>query len=121
MRVVASLASLDSHRRVLVQKRSVLVGVAFHAGNVAAKSVRDHPRRLRCRPSGRWRAVGVVAVSTLDRPFVHTMFERQLEARANVEMALVTDFALLIGKQVDALRRVMNGEWQLMQLTSPIE
>ena len=37
------------------------------------------------------------------------MFERQLEARANVEVALVTDFALLIGKQVAALRRVMNG------------
>ena len=100
VRVVARRATLHPNRRMLMHKRSPLIGVAVHARDVVAQPMAHHARRVRASPSRRRRPVRVMAVGAVNRAFVDAVFERQFKARTNVAVAFVTNLTLLVGKQV---------------------
>lgn len=50
----------------------------------------------------------VMAVRTLDRPFIDAMFERHRELRSDVGVARITNLGLFLRQQKLRLRRMMN-------------
>ncbi len=108
MRVMAARTTFHSHRRVLEDKGSALVGMALHTGNVVAESAGNHAGRLRDAPSRGRGAVRVMAVRALDRALVDAVLEGKIEARADIGVALVANLFLAFGEQMTGLLRVVN-------------
>ena len=108
MRVMADRTTVDSHRRVLEDKGSALVGMTLHTGNVVTESAGNHARRLRETPSRGRGAVRVMAVRALDGALVDAVLEGKIEARADIGVALVANVFLAFGEQMTGLFRVVN-------------
>ena len=86
MRQMAGLTSVDLHRLVFENKRSLLVRVAFEADRI----LRGRSPHL----VGLYRSVHVVAIAALDQSFVHAMVERHVELRFLLEMAPIAKLGL---------------------------
>ena len=91
MRQMAGLTSVDLHRLVFENKRTLLVRVALEADRV----LRGRSPHL----VGFHRAVHVVAIAALDQPLVHSMMERHVELGLLLEMAPVAKFGLGLYEQ----------------------
>ena len=84
---VAGLAAVDLYRSVLVDKGSLLFGVALEADRILGG--RSHPHLIRKR-----RTVDVVAVAALNQPLVDTMMKWHLELRFLLQMAAIAELRL---------------------------
>ena len=109
VRIVATRATLDAHRGVLVQERPALVGVALQARKVVPEGLRDHARRVRRAPGRDGSAVRIVAVGAGHRALVHPMLERHLEPRPDLLVAAVAEVALPVSQQRAGIVRRMHG------------
>ena len=91
MNHVAGFASINLDGRVLVHKRTLLVGVARKA-NFILGGGRTHLL---------WpdRSVDIVAVAALNQSFVYSMVERHRKLRSLVQMAGVTKLGLSLDEQ----------------------
>ena len=72
---VTGFASIDADGGVFKGERATFVAVAFHAGFFVGLGVFGHARTDAHAPSGRLRAVRVVAIRALHEAFVDPMFE----------------------------------------------
>src|SRR5579859_7035546 len=109
MREVAGLAAFDAHRRVLVNERTALIGVAFEARLFISERLLYHAWAIRHAPRRGEGSMRIVAVRALHESFVHAMLGRHLELSARPGMTPVTEFALFLGQEVFRSRRVMDG------------
>ncbi len=91
VRQMARLASFDLHGSVLVDKWPLLVRVAFKADRILGGRSSDLFRSHR--------AVHVVAIATLDQPFIHPMVKRHVELSFLLEMAGVAKLRLGLNQQ----------------------
>ncbi len=99
VRLMAGFAAFDAHRAVLIDERSALVGVAVETGFFVALFLIDHAWPGRHLPRGRERAMRIMAVRALDDAFIHPMFKRHGELRANGAVAGVAQLGLGLGEQ----------------------
>ena len=79
MRCVARHTTLRFDRRVLVNKRSLLVGMTFYAGRI---STGGKPSLLQFKTT-----VRIVTITTLHRSFKHLVVKRQVELMLHFRMA----------------------------------
>ena len=91
MREVAGLASIYLDRRMLVDKRALLVDVAFEADRI----LRGGSAHL----LGTDGTVYVVAIAALDQPFVHAMMKGHLELSFLLKVASVAKLGLSLYEQ----------------------
>ena len=87
VRAVAHCAAFDFGRRVLINERPLLVGVAFDAGRINAHG---QPGLLLLEA-----AVRVVAVAALHRAFEHAMMGRLRELRLHLVVARQTELRVV--------------------------
>ena len=107
--VVASLAAFHTNRRVVIKEGPPFIDVALHAGFFVAGCLVHHARTRSHVPGRCEGPVGIVAIGTLHRAFVHAMFERHGELRSHRRVAAVAEVALLLGlEQILRRRRTMN-------------
>ena len=71
--IVAGFAAFDPDRRMFKNKRPALIGMAFEAWFLIGQSVIDHARPDPRPPSWRRGSVRIMAVRTLDEPFINAM------------------------------------------------
>ncbi len=83
---VARPAAIDLYRRVFVDKRPLLIGVAFETDCV----LRGGSHHL-FGPRG---AVRIVAIGALNESFIHSMMERHIELRLLLQMAGIAKLRL---------------------------
>jgi hypothetical protein len=86
VRQMARLTSIDLHRLVFENKRTLLVRVALEADRI----LRGRSPHL----VGFHRAVHVVAIAALDQTFIHTMMERHVELGFLLQMAPIAKLGL---------------------------
>jgi len=101
VRRVADLAPFGSHRLVLVNERSPLVGVA-----VVANLILSHRSAQLVRPLC---AVRIMAIRTLHETFIHAVPEWHRELRTLLLMAAVAELRLGFDQQEFARRGVVGG------------
>ena len=106
---MADFASIDAHGGVLVQVRSTLVDVAFHARLLVHQSLANHTRPDSHAPGGRICPVRIVAVGTLHEALVNTVFDGQRELRADIGVAPVAELVLDLREQELRGLRTMDG------------
>jgi len=88
---MAGLTSVDLHRLVFENKRSLLVRVALEADRI----LRGRSPHL----VGLYRSMYVVAIAALDQPFVYPMMKWHVELRFLLEMAPVAKLGLGLYQQ----------------------
>jgi hypothetical protein len=90
MREMTGFTALNSNGWMLEREWASRFAMAVDTGLLVGLGLSDHPRPIRHSPSGRERAVWIVAITALHEAFVHTMLERHRELGAYVDMAAVT-------------------------------
>src|SRR3984957_19169725 len=109
MHQVAGLAAVNLYGLVLEYKRPLLVRMACEADRIL-RGRGSHLLGPHC-------AVRIMAVSTLDEPFVHSMMERHVEFGLLRQVARITKLGLRLHQhEMESLP--WCGEWQETQLTS---
>ena len=93
MRCVTGDAAFCLDRRMLVNKRTLLVDVALYTGGVGP---RGQARLLEFKT-----AMRIVAVAALHGAFEHLVMERQIELVLRLAVAVQTELRLAVPKQLD--------------------
>ena len=91
VRQMARLASIDLHRLVFENKRTLLVRMALEADRILRGGS----------PHLVWfhRAMDIVAIAALDQPFVYPMMERHVELCFLLEVAPIAKLGLRLNEQ----------------------
>ena len=91
---MARLATVNPNGRVLVEERPTFINMAFQARLLVLQAGGGHVRAKAHLPNGCIRTVRIVAIRTAHKPFIHPMFERLGELRANIVVAAIANFRL---------------------------
>ena len=101
VRQVARLASIDLDRRMLEDKRTLLINVAFEADRILRRGS-SHLLRFDC-------AVRVVAIAALNQALVDAVVEGHFEFSFFIEVAAVAKFRLSFHQEELFRCRVVRG------------
>ena len=105
---MTDLTPIDAGSGVFENEGAALVDMALQTGLLVLETGFNHMRAPTHFPSWRVGTVGVMAVRTVHKPFVHPVFERLRELRADVIVATVADFALPLREQVPGRLGLVN-------------
>lgn len=105
---VASRAAFYPYARMLKNERPALIDMAFQAGFFVIVRSRNQIRSRSGFPGRCKIAVRIMAIRALNNAFIHAMFHRHIELRANRSVALVAKLALLFRQQKFRRRRIVN-------------
>ena len=97
---MASFATVNPNRCVLIEERSPFIGVALHTRLLVLQARIDKVRTPAHFPGRSICTVWIVAIRTRHESLVHSVFKRLRKLRPNIVMATVANVGLPFGEEV---------------------